>query len=84
MLGAIAQFKTELRAERQREGIEKAQERGVHFGRQKKLSPMQIRELHRRRAQGSLIRTLMADYGLSKVSVYRYLRRPLTADATLM
>ena len=84
MLGAIAQFETELRAERQREGIEKAQERGVHFGRQKKLSPMQIRELHRRRAQGSLIRTLMADYGLSKVSVYRYLRMPLTAGATLM
>lgn len=35
MLGAIAQFETELRAERQREGIQKAQARGVHFGRQK-------------------------------------------------
>ena len=33
MLGAIAQFETELRAEQQREGIHKAQERGVHFGR---------------------------------------------------
>jgi len=82
--GAIAQFETELRAERQREGIQKAQERGVHFGRQKKLSPVQIHELHRRRAQGSLSRTLMADYGLSKVSVYRYLRMPLTTGVTLM
>jgi len=47
MLGAIAQFETELRAERQREGIQKAQERGVHFGRQKKLLSWQIHELHR-------------------------------------
>ena len=84
MLGAIAQFETELRAERQREGIQKAQERGVHFGRQKKLSPVQIRELHRRRAQGILIKTLMEDYGLSKVSIYRYLRMPLATDATIL
>ena len=73
MLGAIAQFETELRAERQREGIRKAQERGIHFGRQKKLTPTQANELRRRRAQGALIKTLMHEYGLSKVSVYRYL-----------
>jgi DNA invertase Pin-like site-specific DNA recombinase len=35
MLGAMAQFETELRAARQREGMQKAHERGVHFGRQK-------------------------------------------------
>ena len=74
MLGAIAQFETELRAERQREGIQKAQARGVHFGRQKKLTPAQIRELCCQRNQGILIKTLMHDYGLSKVTVYRYLR----------
>jgi DNA invertase Pin-like site-specific DNA recombinase len=73
MLGAIAQFETELRAERQREGIRKAQERGIHCGRQKKLTPGQMNELRHRRAQGALIKTLMHDYGLSKVSVYRYL-----------
>jgi DNA invertase Pin-like site-specific DNA recombinase len=74
MLGAIAQFETELRAERQREGMQKARERGIHFGRQKKLTPAQSSDLRRRRAQGVLITTLMRDYGLSKVSVYRYLR----------
>jgi DNA invertase Pin-like site-specific DNA recombinase len=73
MLGAIAQFETELRAERQREGIQKAQERGIHFGRRKKLTPVQMHELQRRRAQGVPIKTLMHDYGLSKVTVYRYL-----------
>jgi DNA invertase Pin-like site-specific DNA recombinase len=73
MLGAIAQFETELRAERQREGIQKAHERGTHFGRRKKLTPAQVSELRWRRAQGVMIKTLMHDYGLSKVSVYRYL-----------
>jgi DNA invertase Pin-like site-specific DNA recombinase len=73
MLGAIAQFETELRAERQREGIQQAHARGVHFGRQKKLTRAQRCELQHRRAQGTLIKTLMRDYGLSKVSVYRYL-----------
>jgi DNA invertase Pin-like site-specific DNA recombinase len=38
MLGAIAQFETEIRAERQMDGIQKAKERGVQFGRRKKLT----------------------------------------------
>ena len=73
MLGAIAQFETEIRAERQMDGIKKAKERGVHFGRQKKLTPQQVKELQERRKQGVLIKVLMKDYGLSKASVYRYL-----------
>jgi DNA invertase Pin-like site-specific DNA recombinase len=73
MLGAIAQFETEIRAERQMDGIQKAKERGVHFGRKKTLTPAQVTELRHRRAHGDLIKTLMQDYGLSKASVYRYL-----------
>jgi DNA invertase Pin-like site-specific DNA recombinase len=73
MLAAIAQFETELRAERQMDGIKKAKEQGVHFGRTKRLTPKQIVELRNRRAKGVLIKTLMKDYGLSKASVYRYL-----------
>ena len=84
MLGAIAQFETELRAEQQREGIQKAHERGVHFGRQKKLTPAQISALRRQRSQGVLIKTLMHDYGLSKVSVYRYLRMSVALGTTTL
>src|ERR671915_577585 len=73
MLGAVAQFETEIRAERQMDGIQKAKERGVHFGRKKTLTPAQVTELRHRRAHGDLIKTLMQDYGLSKASVYRYL-----------
>jgi DNA invertase Pin-like site-specific DNA recombinase len=75
MLGAIAQFETEIRAERQREGIQKAKQRGVKFGKQKALTSQQVSELQDRRRQGVLIRTLMEDYGISKTSVYRYLKQ---------
>ena len=73
MLGAIAQFETELRAERQMDGIRKARERGVHLGRHKRLTPQQIAALQLQRREGALIKTLMHDYRLSKASVYRYL-----------
>jgi len=73
MLSAIAQFETELRAERQIDGIQKAKERGVRFGRQEKLTSQQIAEMRQRRKQGVLIKTLMKDYDISKASVYRYL-----------
>jgi DNA invertase Pin-like site-specific DNA recombinase len=73
MLGAIAQFETELRAERQRDGIANARARGVRCGRSKSLSSQQGLELRDRRQRGESIKTLMSDYGLSKASVYRYL-----------
>ena len=82
MLGAIAQFETELRAERQMDGIRKARERGVPLGRQKRLTPQQIAALQHQRREGALIRTLMHDYTLSKASVYRYLRGMDAAPST--
>ena len=79
MLGAVAQFETEIRAERQMDGIQKARERGVHFGRKKHLTVQQIAELRDRRDQGALIKALMKEYGLSKASVYRYLSSTVSA-----
>lgn len=77
MLGAIAQFETEIRAERQADGIRKAKERGVKFGRQKTLNTQQVAELQHKREQGTLIKTLMKEYVLSKASIYRYLAEPV-------
>lgn len=74
MLGAIAQFETEIRAERQMDGIAKAKEKGVRFGARQKLSNEQINELRQKRSDGILIKNLMKDYGLSKASIYRYLK----------
>lgn len=79
MLGAINQFETEIRSERQMDGIIKAKQKGVRFGAQRKLSNEQIAELRNKRADGILIKDLMIDYKLSKASVYRYLE---AADAS--
>ena len=78
MLGAIAQFENEIRAERQMDGIQKAKKQGVKFGRSKKLSNTEIMELQKMRKDGVLIKTLMKEYVLSKSSVYRYLKETVS------
>jgi DNA invertase Pin-like site-specific DNA recombinase len=83
MLGAIAQFETELRAERQMDGIQKAKARGVKFGPSPSLSPEQITELQNRRQQGTLIKTLMKEYQISKATVYRYLNQTEPSQSVL-
>ena len=75
MLSAISQFETELRSERQMDGIAKAKECGVRFGQQKRLTAQQVAELQARRKEGELIRELMAGDGISKATVYRYLNQ---------
>ena len=76
ILASIAEFETELRKERQMEGIEKAKSQGVQFGRKAKLTDEQVAEMRQKRADGVLIKDLMAEYDLSKASVYRLLNTP--------
>lgn len=73
MLGAIGQFETEIRAERQMDGIHKPRQRGVRFGKRPALKSHEVDALRQEREQGALIKDLMADYRLSKATVYRYL-----------
>jgi DNA invertase Pin-like site-specific DNA recombinase len=73
MLGAINQFETEIRSERQIDGINKAKQKGVKFGATKKLNENQIKEMREKRKTGELIKSLMIEYKLSKASIYRYL-----------
>ncbi len=73
VLAAISEFETAIRKERQLEGIDQAKKRGVRFGRHPKVTKDQIAEMRRKRKEGTLIRDLMSEYGLSKASVYRLL-----------
>jgi DNA invertase Pin-like site-specific DNA recombinase len=73
MLASIAEFETEIRKERQMEGIAKAKEKGVRFGRKSKLRKNEIVQLRQDRVSGVKISDLMAKYSLSKASVYRLL-----------
>jgi DNA invertase Pin-like site-specific DNA recombinase len=52
ILGAIAQFEIEIRAERQLDGIVKARKKGVKFGAQRKVSHEQIENLRQKRTEG--------------------------------
>ncbi|MDY0872653.1 recombinase family protein [Dongia rigui] len=76
LLALIAEFEADIRKERQLEGIAKAKERGVAFGRQRVLTDDQIAQLKARRQKGELIRDLMTSFGLSKASIYRLLGSP--------
>jgi DNA invertase Pin-like site-specific DNA recombinase len=73
MLGAIAEFETALRRERQMEGIARALALGTHFGREKQLKADKILELVEKRSQGVPMKVLMAEYKLARASIYRYL-----------
>lgn len=75
MLASIAEFETEIRKERQMEGIAKAKDRGVRFGRKPKLQDQEIEGLRQERENGVKISDLMVKYSLSKASVYRLLAR---------
>ena len=81
MLAVIAQFETELRAERQHEGSAKAKHAGVHFGRQKALTPAEATQLRAERAQGERLRVLMRRYGIGKTALYRYLAQEQASEA---
>ncbi|MGH3772294.1 MAG: helix-turn-helix domain-containing protein [Pseudonocardiaceae bacterium] len=60
--------------ERQREGISAAQRRGAYRGRKRSLTAAQVAELLRRGAAGEPKTTLAREFGISRETVYQYLR----------
>jgi DNA invertase Pin-like site-specific DNA recombinase len=70
MLGVFAEFETNLRKERQMEGIAKAKERGVYRGRKATIDADKVRELR----DGGMSPTKIAkEMGIGRASVYRVL-----------
>jgi len=74
MLAAIAEFETELRKERQADGIAKAKANGVKFGRKNEYTDELIEEMRQKRAEGVLIKDIMSEYDISKAHLYRLLK----------
>lgn len=70
MLAAFAEFETDLRKERQREGIEKAKDRGVYKGRPVTLPRDQVKAL---KAEGLGATEIAKRLGMGRASVYRLL-----------
>jgi len=70
MLGVFAEFETNLRKERQMEGIAKAKANGVYKGRPKSIEADEIRKL---KAQGIGPTEIAKQLGIGRASVYRAL-----------
>ncbi|KUD44767.1 hypothetical protein DE87_21655, partial [Salmonella enterica subsp. enterica serovar Infantis] len=74
VMGAFAEFERALIRERQREGIVLAKQRGAYRGRKKSLNSEQIAELKRRVAAGDQKTLVARDFGISRETLYQYLR----------
>ncbi|MGP8431770.1 recombinase family protein [Paraburkholderia fungorum] len=74
VMGAFAEFERALIRERQREGIALAQKRGAYRGRRPALSDAQLAELRRRVGSGEHKAQIARDYGISRETLYQYLR----------
>lgn len=75
MLGVFAEFETNLRRERQLEGIAAAKARGVYRGRQAQIDVGEVQRLHH---EGLGATAIARQIGIGRASVYRILKqRPI-------
>jgi DNA invertase Pin-like site-specific DNA recombinase len=70
MLGVFAEFETNLRRERQLEGIAKAKAAGIYKGRPAAIDPARVREM---KSQGLGATAIAEALGIGRASVYRVL-----------
>ena len=81
MLGVFAEFETNLRRERQMEGIAKAKASGVYKGRPPSIDVEAVRKL---RAEGKGVNVISHTLKISRASVYRALGpSPLTGNGSI-
>jgi DNA invertase Pin-like site-specific DNA recombinase len=73
MLGVFAEFETNLRRERQTEGIEAAKARGVYKGGKARIDPEAVRTLA---ADGVKPAHIARQLGISRGTVYRLIPKP--------
>ena len=75
VMGSFAEFERSLIKERQREGITLAKRRGAYRGRKKALTEEQVVELRRRAEAKEPKAALAREYGVSRETLYQYLRQ---------
>jgi DNA invertase Pin-like site-specific DNA recombinase len=71
MLGVFAEFETNLRRERQLEGIAQAKAKGIYKGRKPSIDAAEIRRLRHEEKLGAT--TIARRLGIGRASVYRAL-----------
>jgi len=73
MLGVFTEFETNLRRERQMEGIAAAKRKGVYKGRPRSIDATKVKALL---AEGAGASAVAKKLGIGRASVYRVLRQP--------
>jgi DNA invertase Pin-like site-specific DNA recombinase len=73
-MGAFAEFERSLIRERQLEGIALAKKRGAYRGRKKSLSDEEVENLKSRVATGERKSSIARDFGISRETLYQYLK----------
>jgi DNA invertase Pin-like site-specific DNA recombinase len=79
MLGVFAEFETNLRRERQMEGISKAKAVGIYKGRKPTIDPQQVRVL---KDQGFGATDIAKRLKIGRASVYRVLGEAATPSGS--
>lgn len=75
LAGAFAEFEADIRAERQRDGIAVARQKGTKFGRKKAVTKVQEARIRKMRAEnGFSIEQLAERFSISRSNVYRALK----------
>lgn len=74
LFASLAEFERELIRERQREGIALAKQRGAYRGRKPALNSNQVAELRRRAEAREPKAALAREFGISRATLYEYLR----------
>jgi DNA invertase Pin-like site-specific DNA recombinase len=72
MLGVFAEFETNLRRERQMEGIAKAKAKGVYTGRKSSVDAAEVRRMH---DEGMKPTGIAKELGISRTTVWRALEK---------
>jgi DNA invertase Pin-like site-specific DNA recombinase len=84
ILGGLAEFERELIRARTGEGRKRAKERGVRFGRPRKMTPHQRQEALQRLAAGETQADVARTYNVDATTIGRLLGdRPFPGDASL-
>jgi DNA invertase Pin-like site-specific DNA recombinase len=74
MLASFAQFERCLSKERQKEGVQLAKAKGVYKGRPQEMNDERIAEIKRRVETGEAKATIAKSMGISRDTLYRYLK----------
>lgn len=68
VLGSVAEFETDLRKERQREGVDAAKQRGAYKGSKARIDPLRVRAML---SEGNSPTEVANALGINRASVYR-------------